>query len=98
MKSIQNYMRVLLRDIGFFVLGLIVIYSISEIVLTFWDTSFLKTERQVEQQLEPNIQANELAEALRMRKFSLESEDAGIIDFVTGIYSKETSLATYISI
>ncbi|MCG2588956.1 hypothetical protein [Rhodohalobacter sulfatireducens] len=94
-KSIHYYMRVLHRDIGFLILGLIVIYSISGIVLTFRDTNFLKTERQVEQQLEPNLQANELAETLRMRRFSVESEDAEIIDFGTGTYSKETGLATY---
>lgn len=94
-KSIQYYMRVLHRDIGFLILGLIVIYSISGIVLTFRDTNFLKTERQVEQQLEPDLQANELGEALRMRRFSVESEDAEIIDFGTGTYSKETGLTTY---
>jgi len=94
-KSIHYYMRILHRDIGFLILGLIVIYSISGIVLTFRDTNFLKTERQVEQQLETNLQANELAEALRMRRFSVESEGTEIIDFGIGTYSKETGLATY---
>lgn len=94
-NSINYYMRVLHRDIGFFILGLIVIYSISGIVLTFRDTNFLKTERQVEQQLEPNLQANELGEVLQMRRFIVENENAEVIDFETGVYSKETGLATY---
>ena len=94
-KSIHYYMRILHRDIGFLILGLIVIYSISGIVLTFRDTNFLKTERQVEQQLEPNLQENELEETLRMRRFSVESEGTEIIDFGIGTYSKETGLATY---
>lgn len=94
-KSITYYMRLLHRDVGFFIIGLIVIYSISGIVLTFRDTNILKYERQVEQQLEPNLQANELSEALRMRRFNVESENAEIIDFGNGTYIKETGLATY---
>lgn len=41
-KSINHYMRSLHRDIGFFVIGLIVIYSISGVVLIYRDTNFLK--------------------------------------------------------
>lgn len=88
-------MRVLHRDIGFFIIGLIVIYSISGIVLTFRDTNFLKFQKQVEQKLETNLQANELGQALRMRRFNVETENAEIIDFGTGTYNKETGLATY---
>lgn len=88
-------MRVLHRDIGFLIVGLIVIYSISGIVLTFRDTNFLKTERLVEQQLDTNLKANELGEALRMRRFTVESENAEVINFGMGIYNKETGLASY---
>ncbi len=94
-KGIHYYMRVLHRDVGFFIIGLIVIYSISGIVLTYRDTDFLKSEQQVERQLEPNLQADELGQALRMRRFHVESEDAEIIDFGSGTYNKETGLATY---
>jgi hypothetical protein len=94
-RSINYYMRVLHRDIGFFILGLIVIYSISGIILTFRDTDFMKTERQVERQIDTNLQASELGEALRMRGFRVESEDAEIINFGTGTYSKETGLVRY---
>jgi hypothetical protein len=94
-RGLNYYMRVLHRDIGFFILGLIVIYSISGIVLTFRDSDFLKTERQVERQLDQNLQANELGEVLRMRGFKVESEDAESIDFGTGTYNKETGLASY---
>lgn len=94
-KSINYYMRVLHRDIGFFIIGLIVIYSISGIVLTFRDTNLLKFERQVERQMEPNMQANELGQTLRMRGFQVESENAEMINFGSGTYNKETGLATY---
>lgn len=94
-KSINYYMRILHRDIGFFIIGLIVIYSISGIVLTYRDTDFLKSERQVERLLEPNMEANELGQALRMRGFRVEREDTEIIHFGSGTYNKETGLATY---
>lgn len=94
-KSINYYMRVLHRDIGFFIVGLIVIYSISGIVLTYRDTDFLKSERQVERQLEPNMEADQLGQVLRMRGFRVESENLEIINFENGTYNKETGLATY---
>lgn len=94
-KGTHYYMRTLHRDVGFFILGLIVIYSISGIVLTYRNTDFLKSERQVERQLEPNMEANELGQALRMRGFRVESEDAEVIDFGSGTYNKETGLASY---
>lgn len=34
-KNIQHYMRVLHRDIGFFVIALTVIYCVSGIILTY---------------------------------------------------------------
>ena len=37
-KSINHFVRSLHRDIGFFVIGLTIIYSISGIVLTYRDT------------------------------------------------------------
>lgn len=94
-RSLSYYMRALHRDIGFLIVGLIVIYSISGIVLTFRDTNFLKTERQVEQQLDPNLKTSELSDALRMRRFTVESENEEVINFGVGTYNKETGLASY---
>ncbi len=88
-------MRVLHRDIGFLILGLIVIYSISGVVLTFRDTDYFKTEQQIEQQLEPNLQGNEVGEALRMRRFNVESETAENVFFHSGSYNKETGIVVY---
>ena len=43
-KSINHCIRSLHRDIGFFIIGLTIIYSMSGIVLTYRDTNFLKHE------------------------------------------------------
>ena len=39
-KSIHYYMRGLHRDIGFFLIGLTLIYSISGVLLIYRDTDF----------------------------------------------------------
>jgi len=39
-KSINYYMRVLHRDIGFFIAGLLIIYALSGIVMIYRDTSY----------------------------------------------------------
>lgn len=94
-NSIHYYMRVLHRDIGFLLIGLIVIYAISGVVLTFRNTDYFKSEKQIEQQLEPNLKANEVGQALRMRRFNVESETAESILFSSGTYNKETGVTIY---
>lgn len=94
-KGIHYYMRVLHRDIGFLILGLIVIYSISGVVLTFRGTDYFKSEKQVEQQLDPNLQGNEVGQVLRIRRFQVDRETAENVFFSSGSYNKETGIAVY---
>lgn len=94
-KSINQYMRSWHRDIGFFVIGLIVIYSISGVVLIYRDTNFLKHETLVEKELPPNMESSELEKALRLRDFQVLKTDGGIIYFKNGTYDKETGVAEY---
>jgi hypothetical protein len=46
--SITQVMRALHRDIGFLVVGLIIIYSVSGLVLVFRGTDLLKVETVIE--------------------------------------------------
>jgi len=55
-KNLSHYMRALHRDIGFFIVGLVVIYAISGITLVYRDTDFLKKETRVETKLSPGIE------------------------------------------
>ncbi|NBT09357.1 MAG: hypothetical protein EBS98_11265, partial [Chitinophagia bacterium] len=83
------------RYLGYFLAGIMAVYSLSGIVLIFRDTDFLKREKQIERQIKPNIKNEELGRELRMREFKVEKEDGNIISFKQGTYNKETGLAKY---
>lgn len=94
-KSINYYMRSLHRDIGFIVLGLTIIYSLSGIVLIFRQSDFLKDEEQIEVQLSPNLSKSELGPKLKIRKLKITEETDSLYKFKAGIYNKKTGLAVY---
>jgi len=94
-KSIYRWMRILHRDIGFFVIGLTVIYCLSGIVLTYRDTGFLKNEVQIEQTLKPGLSENQLLEALKLKKVKIIETGEGQIRFTGGAYNLESGIAAY---
>jgi hypothetical protein len=94
-KSINYYMRSLHRDIGFFVVGLALIYGISGIVLIYRETGFLKHEKQIERQLSPNIEASELGKTIHMRNFEVLKTEGDVVYFQNGTYNKATGMVKY---
>jgi hypothetical protein len=94
-KSINYYMRALHRDIGFFVIGLTIIYSISGIVLIYRETGFLKHEKQIEKQLSPNIKESELGMILHIRNFEILKTEGNVIYFQNGTYNKTSGIVKY---
>jgi hypothetical protein len=94
-KSLNHYMRALHRDVGFFIIGLTIIYSISGIVLIYRDTNFLKHEAMVEKKLSPNMEAPELGSVLHIRDFKVSKSEGDILYFQNGNYNKATGVATY---
>jgi hypothetical protein len=94
-KSITHYMRSLHRDIGYFLIGLTIIYCISGILLIYRETGFLKSEKQIEKQLSANIEPSELGKVLHKRGFEVLKTEGDIIWFENGSYNKATGIATY---
>lgn len=92
-KSIQQIIRSLHRDIGFFIIGLTIIFSLSGIVLVFRDTELLKTEITEQRELKPGIETAQLGEMLRFREFKVIKEEGDIISFQGGTYNKVTGHA-----
>ena len=90
-------MRSLHRDIGFFVVGLTLIYGVSGLILTYRNTDFLKSETQMEKTIAPNLKANQLSRALHQEVKLVNESDQEII-FNTGTYNKETGLVSYSSL
>jgi len=94
-KSISYYMRSLHRDIGFFIIGLTIIFGVSGVVLVYRDTNFLKQDVLIEKNLAPNIEASELGNILHIRDLKISKEEGELIYFQNGTYNKATGVATY---
>jgi len=88
-------MRTIHRYLGFFLVGIMFVYAISGIVLIFRDTDFLKNETNVEKQLVPGIQKDQLGQELKIKKLKVEKEEGDIMYFKNGTYNKKTGLANY---
>jgi hypothetical protein len=89
-KSIQQIIRSLHRDIGFFIVGLTIIFSLSGIVLVFRDTEFLKRETTQQRELKPDLSSSQLGEMLRIKDFKVIKEEGDVITFQVGTYNKVT--------
>ncbi len=63
-RKTEQTFRVIHRYLGFFLAGIMIVYAISGIVLTFRNTDYLKKEIHYEKTLAPNIAAENLGRAL----------------------------------
>ena len=88
-------MRSLHRDIGFLVLGLTIIYSISGIVLIYRSSDFLKYEKQIKVQLSPNLTESEFRSEMKMRKLKITEKNDSVYVFKTGRYNRESGSVVY---
>ncbi|NOS90714.1 MAG: hypothetical protein HOP30_02220 [Cyclobacteriaceae bacterium] len=93
--NLNNNMRIYHRYLGFFLAGIMAVYAISGIILIFRDTDFLKVEKKVEKELKPNMDAEELGKALRIRELQVTGTVGAIVSFEQGTYNKETGIASY---
>ena len=86
-------MRIIHRYLGFFLAGIMAVYSMSGIVLIFRDTDFLKQEKIVAKSIEPNVSGEEIGEKLGIRGFNIEKEEGSLVYFKNGTYDKSTGEA-----
>jgi hypothetical protein len=95
MSTVNEKMRIYHRYLGFFLAGIMAVYSISGVVLIFRDTDFLKNDKQVEKQLQPNMKSEDLGRELRIRDFKIKNESGNVVMFAQGTYDKATGKANY---
>ncbi|MEG1665049.1 MAG: hypothetical protein RR286_07070 [Mucinivorans sp.] len=95
MRTINQWMRLLHRDIGFFTIGLVIIYSLSGIVLIYRDSDFFKTETTMQTTINPSLKAEQLKVALKLKELKVVNEDSTQITFTQGHYDKVTGKASY---
>ena len=89
MKS-ANTFRKYHRILGFFLAGIMVVYSLSGTLLIFRATPFLKYEKTEEHILAPGLAGEEVGEKLRVKGFKVVEENADFIKFREGSYNKST--------
>lgn len=91
----NSTMRIYHRYLGFFLAGIMAVYSISGTVLIFRETEFLKSEKTIEKTFPTDFKIDELGKTLRIRDFKIEKEEGGIVYFKQGTFNKATGLAQY---
>ena len=94
-RKTEQTFRVIHRYLGFFLAGIMIVYAISGIVLTFRNTDYLKKEIKIERALKSNIAADDLGGALGKGRFQVDKEEGDLIHFQGGTYNKKTGLASY---
>lgn len=94
-KNMRYYMRFLHNNIGFFIVGLVVIYSLSGILQIYRDTDFLKHEVVNKKKLDLNLAADKLKDALRLRELVIEKTEGTVVYFKDGNYNTATGMASY---
>ncbi|MCL5127908.1 MULTISPECIES: hypothetical protein [unclassified Algibacter] len=91
----KKWMRIIHRYLGFFLIGVMIVYSLSGIVLIFRNTDFLKSEIAVEKTIKPNLKGEAIGRALKIKRFRAEKTEGDLILFKNGQYNKTTGLAKY---
>jgi hypothetical protein len=94
-REISNQFRVFHRYLGFFLAGIMAVYAISGIVLTFRNTDYMKSEVAVNVTLEKGLEGEALGMALRRRGFAVQKTEGDIIFFDGGTYNSATGEANY---
>lgn len=94
-RALSNKMRTYHRYLGFFLAGIMAMYSLSGIVLIFRDTDFLKVEKVLENQLAPGLSEAQLGEALKIKNLKVTGTSNGEAVFNEGSYDLKTGASTH---
>ncbi len=94
-RKSQEKFREFHRYLGFFLAGIMAVYALSGIVLTFRNTDTFKTKEAVSVVLKPGLNAETLGSALKTRIRVDKADDAQIIFNGDGSYNIATGEANY---
>ena len=90
----KDQMRIYHRYLGFFLVGIMAMYSISGIVLIFRQKNTFKVERQIVKTLQPQLTTDQLGQELKIRDLKA-TENGDLLVFETGTYNKVSGEANY---
>jgi len=94
-REVGQKMRVIHRYLGFFLGGIMAMYAVSGIILVFRSTDFLKTEIQYEKNIGPNVPAEKLGSALKIKGLKVDQTVGDIMTFKNGQYNVKSGEAMY---
>lgn len=92
-KPLSTNMRVLHRYLGYFLAGIMAVYALSGILMIFRDTDFLKKEKLMTRQIQPNAEDKDLPELLKMRQLKVKKTEGSLVYFDNGTYDRNTGKA-----
>lgn len=95
MSKASTKMRVYHRYLGFFLAGIMAIYSISGIILIFRNTDFLKKEKNKTMIVEPNLEEEALGKAIKVKELKFVKKEGDIAFFKQGNYNTSTGKASF---
>ena len=88
-------MRIYHRYLGFFLAGIMAIYSISGIIMIFRDTDFLKQENQKTLTVATGLESHAVGAAIKIKNLKIISDTLDVITFPQGTYNKITGVADF---
>ncbi len=95
MSKASTKMRVYHRYLGFFLAGIMAIYSISGIILIFRNTDFLKKEKNKTMIVAPNLEEEALGKAIKVKELKFVKKEGDIAFFKQGNYNASTGKASF---
>lgn len=94
-RSTSYWMRIIHRYLGFFLAGIMAVYALSGVLLMFRDTDFLKRTTVIDKTIEKNLSAQNLGEALKIRRLKVERYSGDSLILKNGFYLKSTGKVKY---
>jgi hypothetical protein len=88
-------MRIYHRYLGFFLAGIMAIYSISGVIMIFRDTDFLKKVDHKVLTVAANLKNEEIGPAIKLKNLKVKSDTLGLVTFEQGTYNKATGVADF---
>ncbi len=79
-----SQMRIIHRYLGFFLAGIMAMYSLSGITLIFRNTDFLKKEVVIEKTIKANLEGEQLGKELKIKNLKVTSNEGSMIHFKEG--------------
>jgi len=95
MSDVSKNMRIYHRYLGFFLAGIMAIYSISGIIMIFRETDFLKKENHKVLTVALNLKNEEIGPAIKIKNLKVKSDTLGVVTFEQGTYTRATGVADF---